>query len=155
MGIERATFRNIMASALLGTASGILSQIGMMIVLVGTPSRQLPGFARSRWMRQGVVASAAGETLANTFVTSLPRRSSPAPLAGRIAFGAGSAALLASSRGRNVALAGAVGGGGAAISATAVTETRAALGERWPTAAPAIAEHLVALGLSVVATRLK
>ncbi len=155
MEIERTATRNVIASALLGAASGILSLVGIATVLDATSSSQRPDFARSPWLRRAIVTSAAGEKFANAFVASLPSRSSPGPLAGRIAFGAGSAALFASSVRRQVVIASVVGGATAAISAKAAYETRAVLMKRIPDPVVGLAENAVAAGFAWTATSLQ
>jgi hypothetical protein len=75
-------------------------------------------------------------------------------LSGRIVFGASSAALLASSRGRSRVVAGVIGAITAAIGAKVAYESRADLGEHLPDVAIGLAEGVLVPGLAAAATRL-
>lgn len=153
MGRGGSTVRHLASSALIGTATGYLSQVGLATLVTVTPERQLPAFARSPWIRRLSFASATGEMFANAFISSLPSRTDPQALGGRIAFGAGSAALLALTRRRNIVVPLIVGGTSAAIAAKVAHDQRAALSRHVPDPLVGLAENAVAVGLAVAATR--
>ena len=145
--------QNLVASALLGAATGYLSQVGAASVLAITSSHHLPKVVRSPWLRRAVVASAVGEMFANAFVPALSSRSSPGPFIGRIVFGAASGMLVASSRGRSVEIAGLIGGATAGIVAKNSPNLRVTLSERWPDVGVGLTEDVLAIGLAVAANR--
>jgi len=153
MGIQRATLRNLSGSALIGVASGYLSMTGVATLLTVTPQKRLPGFLRSPWVSRGAQAIAGGEWFGNAFLTSVPSRTSPPLLAGRIAFGAASAALLARSRGRSIGLPVVIGGAGGALGSKVSHDSRAVLARHVPDPLVGWAENALAAGLSVAATR--
>jgi uncharacterized membrane protein len=118
---------------MLGFASGILSQSALATILVRTPAPSLPGVLRRRWIKRLMVASAAGEVVANAVVTSLPPRTDPAPLGGRIVMGA-LAGGLATRTSKSSGLFGAVVGGCVApVGAWASTTSRRKLSQHVPT----------------------
>jgi hypothetical protein len=153
MGIGTSAIGNIVRSAAIGIASGYLSQTGVATVLTATPSRQLPDQLRSPWVKRAALASAGGEMIANAHFTFLPSRKTPGPLAGRIAFGAGSAALMAMSRDTRPLLPAMVGGFYAFIAANVASDSRAALARHVPDPLIGWAENALAFGLSRFATR--
>lgn len=153
MGLSGSAVGTVVRSAALGVASGYLSQTGMATVLAVTPNRKLPKALRSPWVRRFSLANAGGEWLFNAHVTFLPSRKTPGPLAGRIAFGAGSAALLARSRGQRLLLPTVVGGFYAFIAANVASDSRAALARRIPDPLIGWTENLLAVALSRAATR--
>jgi hypothetical protein len=147
------TRQNVVASVLLGLSTGILSQTGIATVLHVTPATKLPKRLRPAWVRKLSLAAAGGEMVGNAFVTSLPSRADPAPLAGRIVVGAGSAALLASTRKRPVAIAAILGAIAAAFSARAASGARARHVANIPDPLFALAENALAVVLAARATR--
>ena len=139
---------SLWSGALLGAASGILSQSGLATVLVRTPRSNLPGIAQNRWVRRGVIAAAAGETLANAFVSSLPPRTDPPALTGRIING-GLSGLLATRQPGSSGVPAAIAGAMVAAGATwAATNGRAFLVKRVPDLVIAGAETIIAFGLA-------
>lgn len=153
MGIGRSAIGNLLRSAAIGVASGYLSQTGAATVLTVTPPRELPERLRSPWVKRLALASAGGEMLANAHLSLLPSRKTPGPLAGRIAFGAGSAALLATSRGQRLLVPTVVGGFYGFIATNVATDSRAALARHVPDPLVGWSENALALGLSLFATR--
>ena len=145
--------RHLAASATLGAATGILSATGPAIVLASTPPERLPGWLRSPWVRQAALAGMIGEWAVNAFATSIPPRTDPGPLGGRIVTGAASAALLAQANRQPKAPAAVVGGVAAAAGATIATRSRARLAKIIPDLAIAIAETVIAVVLARQSTR--
>ena len=145
---------NLIPSALLGVASGILSQSGVATVLTATPPERLPRLLRSPWVKRGAIAAAGLEIVANATVSSLPARSREG-LPGRIIMGAASAGLNASVRRQSPGIAAVVGSVSSGGSAIAVTKARAVLSRRIPDPLVALAETLVALALAALAVRRK
>jgi len=153
MGLGKSAFGSLACSVLLGTASGYLSQTGAATVLSVSPNRDLPNALRSPWVKRLSLASAGGEMVANAFITFLPSRKSAGPLVGRIAFGAGSAGLFASTRGRGVVLPMVAGGVSAAAASKAASDSRAVFARYVPDPLVGWAENAVAVGLAVAATK--
>ena len=147
------SFRStLIRGAMLGYASGILSQAGIATVLERTPGAQLPGIVRNPWVKRLAGINAVGEVAANAFVTSLPPRTSAGPLAGRIALGA-LAGGLATRGDHSSGLAGAMGGAAVApVRAWVSTTSRARLASFVPDKLLALVETVVAFGLARKAT---
>lgn len=91
--------------------------------------------------------------VANAYLSFLPSRKTPGPLVGRIAFGAGSAALLATSRGQRAVVPALLGGSYAALAASFASDSRAMLARHVPDPLVGWGENVLAVGLSVLATR--
>ncbi|MBA2468563.1 MAG: hypothetical protein H0V37_04090 [Chloroflexia bacterium] len=153
MAIGKSAIGNLVRSAGIGVASGYLSQSGTAIVLAVTPPQQLPARLRSPWVRRLALASVAGEMVANAHFSFLPSRKVPALLAGRIAFGAANAALLAVSRDRQPWVPAAIGGVYAALGASFASDSRAVLARHVPDPLVGWAENGLAVGLAAIATR--
>jgi uncharacterized membrane protein len=148
-----SSLSSIVRGAMLGYASGILSQSALATVLVRTPASSLPGPARHAWIKRLVVAATAGEVVANAFVPSLPPRTTAGPLGGRIAFGA-LAGGLATRGAKSSGLLGAIVGGCAApVGAWASTTSRRKLAQHMPDKLIALGETVIAFGLSRTATK--
>ncbi len=153
MGIGKSAIGTLVRSAAIGVASGYLSQTGAAAVLVNTPSNTLPKPLRSPWVRRLSLASAGGEMIANAHLSFLPRRTAPQPLGGRIAFAAGSAALLASTQGRGLVLPIIAGGVSAAVASKLASDSRAALSRYVPDPLVGWSENALAIALAVAASR--
>lgn len=140
------------SSVLLGAATGMRSQMGMTVVLVGAERDRLPGyFRRSSVVRSSVVAL-AGELFADKTAKVMDRLR-PGPLVARFGLGAASAALLAHSRGRPVLLPAAIAGASALVAAKVAHDVRGAMARQVPDYMVAVAEDLVSLGCAAVAVR--
>ncbi len=153
MGIGKSATGYLIRSALIGMASGYLSQTSAATVLFVTPSWQLPKNLRAPWVQRVALVSAAGEMIANAHLSFLPSRKAPGPLFGRILFGVGSAALLAYGRGNGVVVPVIAGGVSAVVAANVASDSRAVLARHVPDALIGWAENAMAVGLSVAATR--
>jgi uncharacterized membrane protein len=142
----------IIAGALLGLASGILSWSGFSTLVALRSPKALPKWARSRWTKRVTIPGAAGEVLANAFVSSLPPRTAPPALFGRVVMGAASGALA--SYGTGSVKTGAIAGGlSAPVGAWVATNGRARLAKSVPDILVAVAETVVAFGLSSAGAR--
>ncbi|WP_420455926.1 DUF4126 family protein [Rubrivirga sp.] len=98
--------------------------------------------------------AAAGEMVADK-LPAIPPRTSPLPLVGRVASGALVGAALAAARRQNPVLPMLVGAVSAGASSFAMMELRRWAGERFdlPDPAVAVVEDVLALGISLAATR--
>jgi uncharacterized membrane protein len=148
-----STAAMVACAALIGSATGLRSQMGMAVLLNGTPPAQLPALLGHRAVRPIAVTAALGELVADK-LPSTPARTQAPGLVPRIGLGGLSAGLLARSAGAPAPLAVAVGAGAAAGAAFAGMAARGALAKRVPPLAAALAEDLVAVMLAVVALRL-
>ena len=141
------------ASSLLGTATGLRSQMGLAVVVLATPPESLPSWLRGAAVRPVVASLALGELVADK-LPSTPNRTDPVGLIARIALGGLSSAVLASTTGRDRAVAAIVGAGMAAGAAFAGMAGRAALSRHLPPILAALNEDVVAAGLAVAAVRI-
>ncbi len=143
---------SIIAGAMLGFASGILTWSGFTALVFSLPSSALPGWARSKWAKRLAVPAAVGEVVANATISSLPPRTDVPPLFGRAVMGATSGALAGYSSGSTKA--GAIAGGLAApAGAWIATNSRARLSKSIPDIVVAVGETVAAAGLSLAGAR--
>jgi uncharacterized membrane protein len=140
-------------AALIGSATGLRSQMGMAVVLTGTPPGQLPALLGHRAVRPIAATAAIGELVADK-LPSTPPRTQARGLVPRIGLGGLSAGLLARSTGAPIAVAVGVGAGTATGAAFAGMAARGALAKRLPPLAAALSEDVVAVLLAVGALRL-
>jgi hypothetical protein len=140
-------------SILIGAATGILSQTGIAAIVLNTPPERLPGILRSPFAKPLTALFAGGEIIANAAVSSLPPRTTPGPLLGRIAMGAGNAALLARANAQPLATSAIAGGAAAGVAATLATTSRSRITRVVPDILVAITETVVSVALAVRATR--
>jgi uncharacterized membrane protein len=148
-----STTTALACAALIGSATGLRSQMGMAVVLVGTPPGQLPPLFGHRAVRPIAATAALGELVADK-LPSTPPRTQARGLVPRIGLGALSAGLLARSIGAHTAVAVAAGAGTAAGAAFAGMAARGAVAKRLPPLAAALSEDVVAVLLAVGALRL-
>jgi uncharacterized membrane protein len=139
-------------AALLGASTGLRSQMGMAVLVNGTPPGQLPAFLRHRSARLIALAAALVELVADK-LPSTPARTEARGLVPRIGLGALSAGLLARNTGTSTTASAAVGAGAAVGAAFAGMSAREALAKRLPPLAAALLEDLVTIVLAVVALR--
>ncbi len=140
-------------SILIGAATGILSNSGLAAILINTPSERLPRLLRSPWIARLAAVCAVVEMGANAFVPTLPPRTTPGPLGGRVVMGAGNAALLAHVNGERLVLPVIAGGASAAVAATVATEGRARFATVLPDILFAATEAIVSIALARKAIR--
>jgi len=146
--------RGVIASALLlGSATGLRSQMGLAAVVLGVDQEYLPRLLRGRRRGRSVVLGAVGELVVDKLPWT-PSRLRPPALVARVLTAAFGAAVLARARGRHgtTAVLSALGAGGAALgSARLGHDVRARLAEGRPDAVVAVNEDLLALALAFVA----
>jgi uncharacterized membrane protein len=140
-------------AALIGTSTGLRSQMGMAVLLNGTPRAQLPALLRHRAIRPIAVTAALAELVADK-LPSTPPRTEARGLVPRLGLGGLSAGLLARSAGAPPTAAAAVGAGAAVGAAFVGMAARGTLAKRMPPVMAALAEDLVAVVLAVAALRL-
>ena len=148
-----STLTAVAGAALIGSSTGLRSQMGMAVLLNGTPPGQLPALLGHRAVRPIAATAALGELVADK-LPSTPARTQARGLVPRIGLGGLSAGLLARSAGAPTAASVAVGAGAAAGAAFAGMAARGALARRLPPLAAALVEDLVAVMLAVVALRI-
>jgi uncharacterized membrane protein len=148
-----STTTAVTCAVLIGSSTGLRSQMGMAVLLNGTPPAQLPALLGHRAVRPIAVTAALGELVADK-LPSTPPRTEARGLVPRIGLGGLSAGLLARSAGAPTAAAVAVGAGAATGAAFAGMAAREALAKRVPPVAAAIVEDVVAVTLALVALRL-
>lgn len=138
-------------AAIAGTATGLRSTVAVA-ALVARRGRGLPSLLTGRVARPAAGAAVASELVID-MLPSTPSRLSPPGLVGRLVFAGAAGALIARAAGRAVLPAAAVACAAAVASAKAGHDARVALAERFPPAAVAVAEDLVALTLAAAAAR--
>jgi uncharacterized membrane protein len=143
----------IAGSCLIGAATGLRSQMGMAAVILGTSPEALPSKLRGKAVTPVAVTFALGELVVDK-LPSTPKRTEPAGLAGRIALGALSAAILASSIGRGGRVPAVIGAATAVGSAFAGMTVRAKLSEHLPPVLVALGEDLLSASLAAEAVRI-
>lgn len=143
----------IAGSCLIGAATGLRSQMGMAAVILGTSPEALPSKLRGKAAPPAAVSFALGELVVDKLPFT-PKRTEPPGLVARIALGALSGAILASSIGRGgptPAVIGAVSAVGAAFAGMTV---RARLSQHLPPVLVALGEDLLAASLAAEAVRI-
>jgi uncharacterized membrane protein len=141
------------ASALVGAASGLRSQIGLAVVVRRVDPADRPSLLRSARTQRLVLAAASGELVVDK-LPQAPSRLEPPGLAARLVLGGTAAALLANRDGESRVLAAVVGAVSAAAAAKLGHDLRAKLDQRLPDLAVALVEDAVALALAVGGARL-
>lgn len=137
----------------LGLASGILSTSATATVLFRSSPKDLPPAAASPWIRGAAMAGAIGEVIANAAISSLPARTQPGPIGGRILMGSLAGALLPADSTCTRLTTALAGGIAAPLSAWCATTSRAAVVPPVPDLVVATLETVAAYGLAVAATR--
>jgi uncharacterized membrane protein len=148
-----STTSALAGAAFIGGSTGLRSQMGMAVLLNGTPAAQLPSLLRHRAARPVAAAAALAELVVDK-LPSTPARTQARGLVPRIGLGALSAGLLARSAGEPTPASAAVGAGAAVGAAFTGVAVRGALAKRLSPIAAALVEDLVAVVLAVVALRL-
>lgn len=140
----------VLGSVLLGSASGLRSQLGLAAIAArADPS--LPSIFRRPWTRRILMAAAAGELVVDKLPTT-PSRLEPAGIAGRLALGGVAAGLLARTRRAPWLPAAAIGSASAIVAAKLGHDVRARLAEHAPDPAVAVVEDALAFGLAAAGT---
>lgn len=143
----------LVGAALIGSSTGLRSQMGMAVLLNGTPPAELPALLRHRASRPIAAAAALGELVADKLPFAPPRTQARG-LVPRIGLGGLCAGLLARNEEVPTTVAVAVGAGTAAGAAFAGMAAREALAKKLPPVAAALIEDAVAVLLAVAALHL-
>jgi uncharacterized membrane protein len=147
-----STASMIARSVLIGGSTGLRSQMGMAMLVNGTPKERLPTALRHPAVRGITVVAALTELVADK-LPSTPPRTQARGLVPRIGLGGLSAGLLARSMGAPTGSSAAVGAAAALGAAFAGMAARQAVAKRLPPMAAAIVEDFVAVLLAVLAIR--
>jgi uncharacterized membrane protein len=144
--------RGIVASMLLGAASGLRSQLGVATVVARSDS-SLPQIFRHPLTRRLLLVAAAGELIADK-LPATPSRLAPPGIAGRLLLGALAAGLFAETQRAPWRPAAAIGASSAAVAAKLGHDLRARLARHAPDPAVAVVEDAVAVGLAAAGASL-
>jgi uncharacterized membrane protein len=148
-----STPRLAIGVVLIGTATGLRSQLGVAAILNGFPDDRIPRLLRRRSARTTAAMAALAELVVDKRA-STPARTDPGGLIPRIALGGLCGGLLARASGAPTIPFAALGAGAAVGAAFGGIAARRTLSERMPPVAAAVTEDLVALSLAVVALRI-
>jgi|KBSSwiStaDraftv2_1062776.scaffolds.fasta_scaffold686205_2 uncharacterized membrane protein len=144
--------RGIVASMLLGAASGLRSQLGVATVVARADS-SLPQILRRPLTRRLLMVAAAGELIADK-LPATPSRLAPPGIASRLLLGALAAGLFAETQRAPWRPAAAIGATSAALAAKLGHDLRARLARHAPDPAVAVVEDAVAVGLAAAGVSL-
>jgi uncharacterized membrane protein len=144
--------RGIVASMLLGAASGLRSQLGVATVVARSDS-SLPQILRRPLTRRLLMVAAAGELIADK-LPATPSRLAPPGIASRLLLGALAAGLFAETQRAPWRPAAAIGATSAALAAKLGHDLRARLARHAPDPAVAVVEDAVAVGLAAAGVSL-
>jgi uncharacterized membrane protein len=144
--------RGIVASMLLGAASGLRSQLGVATVVARSDS-SLPQVLRRPLTRRLLMVAAAGELIADK-LPATPSRLAPLGIASRLLLGALAAGLFAETQRAPWRPAAAIGATSAALAAKLGHDLRARLARHAPDPAVAVVEDAVAVGLAAAGVSL-
>jgi uncharacterized membrane protein len=144
--------RGIVASMLLGAASGLRSQLGVAAVVARSDS-SLPQILRRPLTRRLLMVAAAGELIADK-LPATPSRLAPPGIASRLLLGALAAGLFAETQRAPWRPAAAIGATSAALAAKLGHDLRARLARHAPDPAVAVVEDAVAVGLAAAGVSL-
>jgi uncharacterized membrane protein len=144
--------RGIVASVLLGAASGLRSQLGVATVVARSDS-SLPQILRRPLTRRLLMVAAAGELIADK-LPATPSRLAPPGIASRLLLGALAAGLFAETQRARWRPAAAIGATSAALAAKLGHDLRARLARHAPDPAVAVVEDAVAVGLAAAGVSL-
>ena len=144
--------RGIVASVLLGAASGLRSQLGVATVVARSDS-SLPQILRRPLTRRLLMVAAAGELIADK-LPATPSRLAPPGIASRLLLGALAAGLFAETQRAPWRPAAAIGATSAALAAKLGHDLRARLARHAPDPAVAVVEDAVAVGLAAAGVSL-
>ncbi len=144
--------RGIVASMLLGAASGLRSQLGVATVVARSDS-SLPQVLRRPLTRRLLMVAAAGELIADK-LPATPSRLAPLGIASRLLLGALAAGLFAETQRAPWRAAAAIGATSAALAAKLGHDLRALLARHAPDPAVAVVEDAVAVGLAAAGVSL-
>ena len=144
--------RGIVASVLLGAASGLRSQLGVATVVARSDS-SLPQILQRPLTRRLLMVAAAGELIADK-LPATPSRLAPPGIASRLLLGALAAGLFAETQRAPWRPAAAIGATSATLAAKLGHDLRARLARHAPDPAVAVVEDAVAVGLAAAGVSL-
>jgi hypothetical protein len=150
--VDQPTARCLLASALLGAASGMRSTVGLAAVIARSDPDRLPPALTHRLAKPAAGVAVAAELV----LDKLPftgSRLEPAGIAGRLVFAAAGAVLLARRSSAPALAAALVAIAAAGATAKVAHDLRERLSESVPDVAVALAEDFVALGTAAAALR--
>jgi hypothetical protein len=147
-----STPSTVIRSVLIGGSTGLRSQMGMAVLVNGTPEERLPAVLRRRDSRATTLVAALTELVADK-LPSTPPRTQARGLVPRIGLGGLSAGLLARSMGEPTGPSAAVGAGAALGAAFVGMAVRQAVAKRVPPITAAIVEDIFAVLLALLAIR--
>ncbi|MGO9962767.1 MAG: hypothetical protein ACLPUG_04985 [Acidimicrobiales bacterium] len=148
--VDCTRLRRLLASALVGAASGMRSTAGLAAVIVGGDAEKLPALLRHRLAPPAACVALAVELVLDK-LPSTGSRLEPAGMAGRVLFAGVAGAVVG--RERSAVAGAAVAIAAAALSAKVAHDVRARLAENVPDRAVAVVEDLAALGTAFVGCR--
>jgi uncharacterized membrane protein len=148
----RNLFRTLSSSFLVGSATGLRSQMGLAAVVVRTNKAGLPSWLRSSAAARSVTVAAGAELVADK-LPGTPSRLQPASLIGRLVLGGLAAGLLAHAEKGPIVPAAALGSAAALLAAKVGHDLRAQAARTVPDPVAAVAEDGVAIALAAVGTR--
>ena len=144
---RRASWRDAVGgSVLLGSASGLRSQLGVAVIVAKSGQSLSPIFQRP-WTRRLTAGGAVLELVMDKLPTT-PSRLEPPGIAGRLVLGALAAALYAQTRRAPWPPAAGIGAASAIVAAKIGHDLRAQLAQHAPDPAIAVVEDAVAFGLA-------
>jgi uncharacterized membrane protein len=147
----RNLIRTLSSSFLVGSATGLRSQMGLAAVVIRTDKDGLPAWLRTSAAARSVTVAAGAELVADK-LPGTPSRLSPAGLVGRLVFGGLAAGLLAYAQKGPVVPAAALGSAAALLAAKVGHDLRARAGQKVPDPVAAVAEDGVAIALAMAGT---
>jgi len=147
----RNLFRILSSSLLVGSATGLRSQMGLAAVVLRTDKDGLPSWLRTTAAARSVTLAAGAELVADK-LPQTPSRLQPAGLAGRLVLGGLGAGLLAHAEKGPVVPAAVLGSAAALLAAKVGHDLRARAAQTVPDPVVAVAEDGVAIALALVGT---
>jgi uncharacterized membrane protein len=144
--------RNLSSSFLVGSASGLRSQMGLAAVVLRSDKDGLPSWMRTSAAARLVTVAAGAELVADK-TARVGDRLGPGPLTARLVLGGLAAGLLAHVRKGPVVPAAALGSAAALLAAKVGHDLRARAAQNLPDPVVAVAEDGVAVSLAALGTR--
>jgi uncharacterized membrane protein len=153
MSRSQSITRALLRSTLVGVVAGMRSQVPLAL-LSRNAAIYGPDFLGKRWVAVNLYLSAAGEMIVDK-LPFVPSRLNPGPIAGRLMFGAASAAVLSRRAGTPIVAGVATGAVGALAGSYAGYHARAWLGKTTGMPDPiwAVVEDGAAVLIGMAATR--
>jgi len=150
-GHHPVLFRTLSSSVLVGSASGLRSQMGLAAVVLRADKDGLPSSLRTSAAARLVAVAAGAELLADKSAR-IPDRLRPGPLVARLVLGGLAGGLLAHAEKGPVVPAAALGSAAALLAAKVGHDLRARAARGVPDRVVAAAEDGLAIALAVAGT---